>query len=378
MAFFPSIDSCVKITLTTNIQLDYPYSANLANVTVADMMEVSASVGNLNIFLPDATQTTPGFSITFNNIGANSFNIVLNDQETLLTSIAVGKVITIYLDDTTTTNGSWGIIPFGGGVNGISELTLTSSDNSITVTGSPVSPPSGTLDIKLPGLISAISELENGTPGILALDPETNSWSLISLVNGSNIVITNPTGVGGNPKISLGTAIIVNQITAGNIIINNDLITNTDSGGVLSIVSNGTNSALNLNSITIDREGNLSNVNSLSVEGAFNAANVAKAWCRFSNTSGTIAVSSSCNVSGVTYNNSNSQYVITFTSPMGNLNYGVFISCANNNSTPPLAPRIGYDIVRQLNSVTIVLTDSSGEMLPDIPEGVSVMIFSTS
>ncbi len=172
--------------------------------------------------------------------------------------------------------------------------------------------------------------------------------------------------------------ISVNQITAGNIIINNDLITNTDSGGVLSVVSNGTNSALNLNSITIDREGNLSNVNNLSVEGVFNAANVAKAWCRFSNTSGTIAVSSNCNVSGVTYNNTNSQYVITFTNAMGNLNYGVFISCANNNSTPPLAPRIGYDVVKQLNSVTIVLTDSSGEMLPDIPEGVSVMVFSTS
>lgn len=70
--------------------------------------------------------------------------------------------------------------------------------------------------------------------------------------------------------------------------------------------------------------------------------------------------------------------MITFTRPMGNLNYRVFIGCANNNSTPPLAPRIGYDIVRQLNSVTIVLTDSSGEMLSDIPEGVSVMIFSTS
>ena len=172
--------------------------------------------------------------------------------------------------------------------------------------------------------------------------------------------------------------IVVNQITAGNIIINNDLITNTDSGGVLSIVSNGTNSALNLNSVLVDTEGNITGINNLTIEGIFKSVNTAKAWCRFSNTSGTIAVSSSCNVSGVTYNNSNSQYVITFTSPMGNLNYGVFISCANNNSTPPLAPRIGYDIVRQLNSVTIVLTDSSGEMLPDIPEGVSVMIFSTS
>lgn len=82
MAFFPSIDNCVEITLTTNIQLDYPYSANLANVTAANMMDVTASIGGLNVFLPDATQTTPGFSISFNNVGANSFNIVLNDRVT--------------------------------------------------------------------------------------------------------------------------------------------------------------------------------------------------------------------------------------------------------------------------------------------------------
>jgi len=50
MAFFPSIDTAKEITLTTNIQLDYPYSANLANVTVADMMDVKATIGNLNIF----------------------------------------------------------------------------------------------------------------------------------------------------------------------------------------------------------------------------------------------------------------------------------------------------------------------------------------
>ena len=378
MAFFPSTDTAKEITLTANIQLDYPYSANLANVTVADMMDVTATIGNLNIFLPDATQTTPGFSISFNNVGANSFNIVLNDQATLLTAVAAGKVLTVYLYDTTTPNGSWRIIPFGAGVNGISELTLTSSDDSITVTGSPVSPPSGTLDIKLPALIAALSTLATGTAGILALDPETNTWSLISLVNGGNIVVTNPTGTTGNPAISLNNNISVTQITAGNIIISNDLITNADSGGVLSITSNGTNSALNLNSVLVDGEGNVTGVNNLSIEGIFNSPNTAKAWCRFNNTSGQIATQSTYNVSSVSYNSSNHQYTISFQNAMGNLNYGVFISCANNNSTPPLAPRIGYDVVKQLNSVTIVLTDSSGEMLPDIPEGVSVMIFSTS
>lgn len=378
MAFFPSIDNCVEITLTTNIQLDYPYSANLANVTAANMMDVTASIGGLNVFLPDATQTTPGFSISFNNVGANSFNIVLNDRQTLLTNIAVGNVVTIYLYDTTTINGKWRIIPFGGGVNAISSLNLTSMDNSINITNGAISPPGGTINIGLPTLIAAIEGLTIGTPGILSLNPSTNIWSLISLVDDINIVITNPTGVTGNPSISLNDIILVSQVTAGNVVINNNLITNTDSGSILSIVSNGTNSALNLNSVLVDTEGNISGINNLGVEGAFNSTNTAKAWCRFSNTSGQIATLSAYNVSAVSYNNSNYQYTLSFTTSMGNTNYGVFISCANNNSTPPLPPRIGYDVVKQLNSVTIVLTDSAGEMLADIPEGVSVMIFSVS
>ena len=61
---------------------------------------------------------------------------------------------------------------------------------------------------------------------------------------------------------------------------------------------------------------------------------------------------------------------------MGNENYVVFITCSNNNSTPPLQTRIGYDVVRQQGSVVIVLSDASGEILEDIPEGVSVAIFS--
>jgi hypothetical protein len=215
-------------------------------------------------------------------------------------------------------------------------------------------------------------------PGIVVINSNNPlPWGVVSLNGGSNITITSPDGQAGDPVIDLKTNVSVAQVTAGNVVINNDLITNTDANGVLNIVSNGTTSHLNLNSVLIDVVGNLT-ANNLTIEGTFNSVNTAKAWCRFTNTSGLIAVSSVYNVSSVTYNTTNNQYTINFISPMGNLNYGVFINCANNNSTPPLQTRIGYDIIRQLSSVVIVLADASGEILPDIPEGVSVMIFSTS
>ena len=377
MAFYPSQGTCQEIHLTANIQLDYPYSANINNVTVTDVIDVSATAPNLNIFLPDATLTSNGFSITFNNVGSNVFNIVLNDGITTLTTIAQGAVLAIYLYDNSTINGSWRIIPFGGGTNAISTLNLTSSDNSITVTNGLITPPGGAIDVELPTIISSIQSLANYVPGIVVVNPNNLlSWGVVALNNGSNITINNSDGSTGDPVIDLNDTITLTQITVGNVVINNNLITTTDSGGVLSITSNGTNSTLNLNSVLIDTQGDVSGINNLTVDGIFKSPNTAKAWCRFSNTSGSLATLASYGISGITYNSVNYQYTINFTTPMGNVNYGVFITCANNNSTPPLQTRLGYDVIRQTTSVTIVLTDSSGEILPDIPEGVSVMIFS--
>ena len=85
------------------------------------------------------------------------------------------------------------------------------------------------------------------------------------------------------------------------LIINNNLITTTDSGGVLSITSNGTNSTLNLNSVLIDAQGDVSGINNLTVDGVFKSPSTAKAWCRFSNTSGSLAMLASYGILGVTY-----------------------------------------------------------------------------
>lgn len=376
MAFYPPSGTCQELTMTTNVQLDYPYSSNVNNVTVTDMIDVSATIVNLSVFLPNSTLTNPGFSITFNNVGLNAFNVVLNDTITTLLTINAGQVITIYLYGNTNPNGLWRIIPFGGGVNAISNLDVTSDDNSIVVLNGQITPPGGVVDISLPAIVSTIQALGNYIPGLVVINQANElPWGVVSLNNGTNIVIANPNGEMGDPVIDLNENINIAQAIIGNIIIANDLISNIDENSVLSITSNGSASVINLNSVIIDISGSLT-VNNLSVEGSFSSPNVAKAWCRFTNTSGLINLTSGFNVSNVTYDNTNNQYTIIFTNQMGNENYVVFITCSNNNSTPPLQTRIGYDVVRQQGSVVIVLTDASGEILQDIPEGVSVIIFS--
>jgi len=379
MAFYPPSGSAQQLVMTANVQLDYPYSANTSNTTVTDIIDVSATVPALNVYLPNAQLTGPGFSIAFNNVGINAINIVLNDGVTVLYSISPNQAISVYLYDNTTLTGSWRIVEVGGGVSAISALTIESTDTSINVVNGNVTSPSGTVDITLPPIVSAITKLSTFVPGVAIVKPgELSPWSVSSIVGGDNIDVNNGDGaiLGAPIEISITNPVIVNGMRAGNVIIDNNLITNIDVNSILSVTSNGVNSALNLNSILITPSGNVSGISNLAIEDTFTSPNVSKAWCRFTNTTGTISPISLYNVSTITYNVNNGQYTILFINNMNSVEYGVFISCANNNSTPPLQTRIGYDIIKRLDSVVIILTDGSGEILPDIPEGVSVMVYS--
>lgn len=379
MAFYPPSGSSQQLVMVVNVQLDYPYSTNTSNTTITDIIDISTALANLKLILPDAQLTGPGFSIAFNNVGASAINIVLNDGLTVLYAIAPSQAINVYLYDNGTVNGNWRIIEVGGGVSAISSLVIKSTDTSINVTNGNVTSPSGTVDITLPSIVSKITSLTAFIPGIVVVKPnDTSPWSVNLMAGGNNITVTNGDSAILNEPIvvSLDDPVVLSKIQAGNISISNNIITNTDVNGVVSVTSNGASSVLNLNSVLITPSGNVSGISNLSIENTFTAPNVSKAWCRFSNTTGTISAISRYNVSTIAYTALNGQYVISFINNMANIDYGVFISCANNNSTPPLQTRMGYDIIKQLDSVIIVLTDAAGEMLLDIPEGVSVMIYS--
>lgn len=379
MAYYPPNGSAKELIMDANVRLDYPYSANTSNFTVADIIEVTATEDNLKIILPDATESGPGFTITFNNIGLDSVDIVLFDGVIDLTTLAAGEIKTVYISDSTTSNGVWRVLGPAGGSNGINNLVIDSTNNSINITGSPVSNPGGTVDLTLPPIIANIIDLSSFVPGIVLINPTaTNPWSIGIIAGDTNITVDNGDGAdsGAPIVIKLDNNIALAEVTAGNIVVNNNTISNTDVDGVVNINSNGTSSNINLNGVQIDKNRNITNINSISITGTFNSSNTAKAWCRFTNTTGTIVMTANYNVSGVTLDTNSSQYTISFTTPLSTTEYAVGITCANNNSSSPLQTRIGYDIIKTVNHVVIVLADVSGEMLADLPEGVSVIIYS--
>lgn len=378
MAYYPPNGSYAEVIMDENVYLDYPYSADTSKTTIQDLMGINANVGALSLILPDATETGPGFSIAFSNIGFNAVSIKLNNGVTELVNLAVGASLAITLSDSTTANGTWLILPLGNGVPAISTFTVNSPNNSINVTNGTVVNPSGTISLDVSNLLNKINNLGSLTQGLVVINNgEIDPWYITLLAGDGNITVTNGDGASfGDPiVINLNNNIDIDSVVAGNINITNNQIANTANGSDLNISSTGT-SYIILNGVKIDNDGNISNIASLSASTSFIGPNIAKAWCRFTNTSGTIVLTASYNVTDITYDSLNYQYTINFTNPMGTTEYGVTISCANNNSTPPLGTRVGYDVVRTEDHVNIVLVDLSGEVLSDFPEGVTVTIYS--
>jgi hypothetical protein len=378
MAYFPSVNNCKQLTINADTQLDYPYSVTPGNVEVTDIIDITVTAQNIKVFLPDASETTPGFAITFNNVGTNAFDIVLHDKVTVLNTVGVGEFKTFYVYDVSTSNGNWRIINAGDGQSGITNLVVKSTNSSVNINGSPVTNPGGEVDLTLDNLIAKLKTLSNIEPGVLLFDRnKTDIWSSGSIVGDNNITVENYDGSAGSLiTVKLDTNITLTQVISGNIKINGNTITNTNVNNDLSFTSNGVTSKANINGVLIDKNRNLTNINDIIALGSFISPNIAKSWCRFNNTSGSISVTAKFNVDTVVYNSSNNQYTINFIKPMGTTEYGVQINCSNNNSDAPLTPRIGQDIIRTTTSVTIVLINSSGEMLSDFPEGVTVVIYS--
>lgn len=378
MAYYPPNGSYAEVIMDENVYLDYPYSADTSKTTIQDLMGINANVGALSLILPNATETGPGFSIAFSNIGFNAVSIKLYDGVTELVNLAVGASLAITLSDSTTANGTWLILPLGNGVPAISTFTVNSPNSSIDVTNGTVTTPSGTVSLDVSPLINKINDLSSLTQGLVVINnSEIDPWYITLLAGDGNITVTNGDGASfGDPiVINLNNNIDIDSVVAGNINITNNQITNTANDSDFNISSTGT-SYIILNGVKIDNNGNISNIASLSASTSFIGPNIAKAWCRFTNTSGTIVLTASYNVTDISYDSLNYQYTINFTNPMGTTEYGVTISCANNNSTPPLGTRVGYDVVRTEDHVNIVLANLSGEVLEDFPEGVTVTIYS--
>lgn len=355
------------LSFTTTITLTWPASFTGTPV-VLDINDINTTTNNGTIILPDATLVSNGQNMIFNNVSGVPVYILASDGSTALSHLLSGSIIEMYLINNTTSNGTWRIVPFGGGATSITELIAESTDNSITITNGTVTPPTGTIDFQLPTSITNLNLMS--TTDLLVIDG-TNplTFKTVEVIGGENIIVSNGDGLSGNPIIDLnGTLTSLSSITVGDMTLSGEVITNNNVDGNIQLNTNGTG-AVQINGVSISSTGNLSGVTNLVSP---------KAYCCFTDTltggSNTIVIEDQVNIASVT--GSGGTYVITFITPMDSINYGVITTLGSTGGSLPFISN-SYYIVRETNSVTVIVTDASGQLVLSVPNGISVILISS-
>jgi hypothetical protein len=259
----PALISYLSINpFTANVTLSWPSQFQDVNNVVANIIDINPSVGGLSITMPDATQTSVGQTVIFNNVGNQTVSI-LNNTGGGITTIAMGSIYYIYLIDNTTVAGTWRVIPFGLAVGSVvtSVAAVSATTPALTIAGSPITS-TGTFTFTLDADLVALDSFAAGTG--IAVRTGAGTWALRSIVAGTGTTITNGNGVGGNPQIAVNTNLTLSNLTVGNLNLTGNTISSTS--GVINIFPAAGQSLLlgsNVSHVTIDTNNNITNVNAI-------------------------------------------------------------------------------------------------------------------
>jgi hypothetical protein len=112
------------ISLTADTQLEWPINGNATDNFAARIMQVTPSAGSLSLAMPPGNQVSVGQDALILNNGAYTFTVKTYGFAGTIVSIAPGQAKYIYLTDTATTAGVWGVIAFGVGTSSPDANTL--------------------------------------------------------------------------------------------------------------------------------------------------------------------------------------------------------------------------------------------------------------
>ena len=111
------------ITLSANLQLEWPINGNATDDYAARIMEVTATAGGLLLKMPPANQASVGNDALIRNIGGTTFTVADFDGNTIV-SVAAGEAKYIYIETNPDEAGTWGVIAFGVGTSNVDASTL--------------------------------------------------------------------------------------------------------------------------------------------------------------------------------------------------------------------------------------------------------------
>ena len=120
----PTDVSYRSITLSANLQLEWPINGTSTNDAAARIMEVTATTTSLQLRMPPANQASVGQDAMIRNTGANTFVVYDYAGAHTIISIPAGEARYIYITANPDESGTWGIIAFGIGSSGADAATL--------------------------------------------------------------------------------------------------------------------------------------------------------------------------------------------------------------------------------------------------------------
>lgn len=194
----PTDVSYRSITLSANLQLEWPINGNATDDYAARIMDVTATVGSLNLEMPPANQASVGNDALIRNVGANTFTVTDYDGNTIV-SVAAGEAKYIYIKTNPDEAGTWGVIAFGVGTSNVDAATLAgyglvASGNTLNQSH-PVNTVSDDYTVGIANRAQTI--VWTGGAGTLTLTSGTtlgDNWFVLVRNNGTGTLAITPTG----------------------------------------------------------------------------------------------------------------------------------------------------------------------------------------
>jgi hypothetical protein len=372
---YPANNSYEAFELNANISLSWTFPITTQYI-VGGYNDVTPTADGFVVTLPNATLADPGTVLTFTNVSGDYDFSINNYAGDAIYTLNPGDAINFLLYNNTTDGGLWRNYPYLGGFNGITAFSVTS--DSLEITKGNVPADGNQITINISDDLNNIQAItEKGFAVVLDTEPLT--WGSVSLVQGNNIVISNPDGTDGggnpvNPIINVSPVLNnIDTIQVGNMVLDGNTIAIDANDIDLNFETSGTGE-INLNGVTIAADGAIT-VSNLTVTNAINSPAFAKAWCFFTYISSTIAIESSFNVASISpVFGYTGYYEIFFEESMANSNYAVLLTAGTDGSSIPFVSHV-YCSTRTTSSVVIAVVDASGQPLESLNYGISVVIY---
>jgi len=234
----PTDVSYYALSFSTDTQLVWPAVVNGQQVPAARIMDCAASLGNLSVLLPDATQGAVGTDILLRNLGLNDF-VVKDANGGQSVTVAVGKSRYFYLTDNTSLGGTWANVEFAAGTSYADAATLQGA--GLTTVSGKLATTQNIVNVSITPIINDASRASTfvwnsgaGTYNLPSISSLSTGWyigfrnagtgSLIIvpqspvLINGQSSIVANPGDSGYIVyDVSTGSFITVGLTASANV-----------------------------------------------------------------------------------------------------------------------------------------------------------------